>query len=245
MMDEIKAALLNAIQRGESLSNAVASLINAGYNKDEVISVANEILLSKKSAPLMQEYPQNNYKEKNEEKMLLKLNAKPTNVIEKKEKLTGEEFPNIKKDVLKKEKKLMTSVKKIGLVKTWGRNLEKIYFFLSLVLIFYYLLILLIKYKNIITLIWILFGLPILIFSVLFLFLKKDFRNLNFFSLITSFIILMGFFIFNYVINKKIFFNVIRDLLLVPKYFYILEAYILSYIFYFIALFSKIKKFKK
>jgi len=47
-MEEIKLMIRAALERGEDMHSVVASLINAGYNREDVIKAANEILYEEK-----------------------------------------------------------------------------------------------------------------------------------------------------------------------------------------------------
>ncbi|MEM4318611.1 MAG: hypothetical protein QW244_02120 [Candidatus Pacearchaeota archaeon] len=204
MKEEIKQALLHSLERGEDLNAAVASLIQAGYEKADVFEVANQILAEKKGMVLKLPSP-------------AALPSAPKAVEEplKKEEMPKAVIPEAEK--IEKEKKAVSF------------KFAKVKFFLfSLILIFYYIFIFILRVQVSATWFgWLIFALPAFIFNIALIVNQETKKNTNLVLLVIIFLFLIGIFIFISLIQKN-FLQVLKQLFL-PKYFFIIEAYILSY----------------
>jgi len=229
--EEIKAAILHALERGESLNDAVVSLINAGYNREAILAVANEILLmqKRKTAEKVGEKV---------EKEISKVEALKVEVekrVEKTEEKITEKY-GVKRGIeeQKEEKKEITKAK---------FDFSRIKFFLlSLIFILYYLIILVIKYKNWISLVWILFGLPYLIINIALIINQNTKKITNEILVLINLIAFIGLIIFNLVMNFKNFFEVLVLLFTSPYYWFIFPAFILAYLLNLFGLIERIKE---
>ncbi|MEM1577665.1 MAG: hypothetical protein QXM27_01475 [Candidatus Pacearchaeota archaeon] len=202
--EQIKLAILHAIERGESIEQAVISLINAGYDKEKVFEIANEIL------------KQTSYKE-----IKIKEIEVPKYKREKKE--------IIEKKLTEKEKKEKYERKRI--------NFFSIINFFSLIFILYYLIILIIKYKNFITLAWILFGIPCLLTNIYIIFKKINKKVANI-LIIINLLSLIGLLLFIFIPNRNNITPIIKTLFSY-KLFFIFPCFLIAIILTIIALYFK------
>jgi cation transport ATPase len=169
--EEIRAAIIHGLERGESIHDVVVSLLQAGYEKDEVLDVANEFLLEKKG--LKEE------KEVGEVKVKEVQAPKPEIAIEKKEEKIKEEKLEEKKIKIerKKEEKAEKEKKRAELEEKVEKAEEEkprtklsITFFFSLLaflFIFYYFIGLFIRFKVIYG--YLLLGIPAFLLSAFLL----------------------------------------------------------------------------
>jgi cation transport ATPase len=168
--EEIRAAIIHGLERGESIHDVVISLLQAGYEKDEVLDVANEFLLEKKGLK----------EEKEVEEVKVKEVPKPEIAIEKKEEKIKEEklekreeakVERKKEEKAEKEKKRIEMEEKIEKAeKEKPRKKLSITFFFSLLaflFIFYYFIGLFIRFKVIYG--YLLLGIPAFLLSAFLL----------------------------------------------------------------------------
>jgi len=237
MQDEIKEALVHALERGESLHNAVISLIQAGYEKKDVLDVANQILAERKGIRIETAKAETAKQTAPSISPLVSISKPPAKQeAGEEEKAKKEEEKPIEKPLEKPVKPLEKAVKPfISRIK---------FFFPSLILIFYYLFILTIKYSNKITLVWILFGVPSFLFGIILMVNQKTKKSINMLFIIISALFLAGIFIFILLTNLANFAQTIKALFISPKYFFIIWAYILSYLLLILGLIER-EKVKK
>ncbi|MEM1535210.1 MAG: hypothetical protein QW199_00465 [Candidatus Pacearchaeota archaeon] len=224
MKEEIKYALLHALERGENLNDAIISLIQAGYEKKDIIEVANQILAEKKglripSAPAAPAAPA--------------VPAVPATRAE-----LPPSLPAAKPLApIKIEEKLEEKKKKVEAPAEGVFKISRIKFFIpSLIFIFYYLFGLMLRpHVNLIWACFVLLGLPCLIFNIIAMI--YDTKKINLIFLIIAGIAFIGIFIFLFSTQEL---AAIRQLFISAKYLYGIEAYLLAYLLLIVGLMERI-----
>lgn len=231
---EIKAAIQQALERGESLNEVVVSLLQAGYEKQDIFEVANEFLLGRKEAVVKLrelEKPKSARPEK------LEKPEKPKKHEEKPKE------PEEKKLELEEKEKLEEKQARVGMV-TKGKAKEYIFFIASLLFIFYYILVLLIFFsRNKYLIYWLLLALPSFLSNIFSLGMKKKLKKyiyIVFLALaIASIPVIFAFILLTSTVKFVV---ALKLLLLSKEFYYIIEAHLLSYVLLIIALILRILK---
>jgi cation transport ATPase len=237
--EEIRAAIIHGLERGESIHDVVVSLLQAGYEKDEVLDVANEFLLEKKGLKEEKEVGEVKVKEAQVPKPEIAIEKKEEKIKEEKlEKREETKVERKKEEKAEKEKKRIEMEEKVEKAeKEKPRTKLSITFFFSLLaflLIFYYFIGLFIRFKVIYG--YLLLGIPAFLLSA---FLLTRLRlPLLFYAIglvICVACIPAIFLLVMHLTNMKP--EVVFKLLFFDKrYLYILWAYLCSYVFALVAL---------